>query len=288
MSDGAGDEIESARPLGVAGGSAQRRYDTLAAKDADARAETRTRSILVVVVLTMATGAAVFGATRAANIAYARWVDSQPGLAGTAKAEIFSVQLGLLMAGAAMLAAFSTLARAAWGRRQTTEAYRVGADGERGAANALAPLTDLGWIVLHDRRVPTGKENLDHIAVGPAGVVVIETKNWSGKVLVTTSGLRRNGRNAQAALDQVLRQVAAIRLTGALGEDADDLLRSIIYVHRAQIERQGSRRRPARPMEVRICGPKELVVAVTDGPELLSPMRVNEIASALAKVLPPA
>jgi len=288
VSDGAGDEREPASSIGVAGGSAQRRYDTLAARDADARAEARTRSILVVICLTLAAGAAVFGATQVANIAYARWVDSQPALAGTAKTEIFSVQLGLLMAGVALLAAFSTLARAAWGRRQTTEAYRVGADGERGAANALTPLTDLGWIVLHDRRVPTGRENLDHIAVGPAGVVVIETKNWSGKVLVTTTGLRRNGRDAQAALDQVLRQVAAVCQTGALGDDADNMLRPIIYVHRAQIDRQGSRRRPARPVGVRICGPRELVAAVTDGPSVLSPDRVSAIASALAKAMPPA
>jgi len=287
MSEREGDGGESPLTAGVAGSSAQRRYDNLAAKDAEARAEARTRSIVVVVGLTLAAGAAVFGAAQVANVAYARWVESQPTLAGSSKTEIFSLQLAALLTGVAMLATFSTLARAAWGRRQTTEAYRVGADGERGAADALKPLADVGWIVLHDRRVPNGKENVDHIAVGPAGVAVIETKNWSGKVVATAEGLRRNGRDAQAALEQVLRQVAAIRRTGALG-DVDEQVRPIIYVHRAQIERRGSRRRPARPQGVRICGPRELLAAVSDGPVILSPEHVREIALALSKAMPPA
>lgn len=286
VSERAGDGGESPLTAGVAGGSAQRRYDKLAAKDAEARAEARTRSIVVVVGLTLAAGAAVFGATQGANVAYARWVESQPALAGSSKTEIFTVQLAAIIAGVAMLAAFSTLARAAWGRRQTTEAYRVGADGERGAADALKPLADVGWIVLHDRRVPNGKENVDHIAVGPAGIAVVETKNWSGKVVASAETLRRNGRDAQAALDQVLRQVAAVRETGVAGDD--EQIRPIIYVHRAQIERRGSRRRPARPRGVRICGPRELLAAVSDGPALLSPERVSEIAIALSKAMPPA
>ena len=287
MSEPAGDEIEPSFSAGVAGRSAQRRYDALAAKDAEARAEARTRSILDVFGLTLAAGAAAFVATRLVNVASARLIDSQPALAGSPRTEIITVQLAALITGVAMLAGFSARARAAWGRRQTTEAYRIGADGERGAAKALERLADLGWVVLHDRRLTNGKENVDHIAVGPAGVAVIETKNWSGKVLVNGDALRRNGRDAQAALDQVLRQVAAVRQTGALGE-ADELIRPIIYVHRAQIECRGSRRRNARPKGVRICGPRELVAAVSDGPEVLSPERVNEIALALSKAMPAA
>lgn len=59
--------------------------------------------------------------------------------------------------------------------------WRAGADGERRTAAALG---DLGpeWHVVHD--VPDGRGNIDHIAVGPAGVFVIETKNLNGKLRI--------------------------------------------------------------------------------------------------------
>jgi hypothetical protein len=280
------EETDSATQGGAAGGSAQRRYEELAAKDAAERRAVRTRSILMVVGLTLAAGAAVFGATQIANVAYGRWITSQPSLAESPTTDIFTTQLALLLTGVAMVGAASTLSRAAWGRRQTTEAYGIGAEGERAAARLLNPLADLGWVMLHDRRVPKGRENIDHIAIGPGGIAVVETKNWSGKVLVTADALRRNGRDANGAVEQVLRQVAAIQATGVLN-DSEEWIRPIIYVHRAQIERKGSRRRPARPQGVRVCGPRDLVPAITDGPNVLSAEQVKTIADELESRLKP-
>jgi hypothetical protein len=37
-----------------------------------------------------------------------------------------------------------------------------------------------GVRVLHDRRVPGSKANIDHLSVGPAGVFVIDAKQYSG------------------------------------------------------------------------------------------------------------
>lgn len=45
----------------------------------------------------------------------------------------------------------------------------------------LDQLAGEGWVILHDRRkLPSSPANLDHLAVGPGGVFVIDAKNWTG------------------------------------------------------------------------------------------------------------
>lgn len=39
-----------------------------------------------------------------------------------------------------------------------------------------------GVIALHDRRVPGTKGNIDHLAVGPGGVYIVDAKRYEGKV----------------------------------------------------------------------------------------------------------
>ena len=64
-------------------------------------------------------------------------------------------------------------------RRQA--GWEAGAEGERRTAAVLAELATEGWQVLHDVHWPGRPfENIDHIVVGPAGVLVIDSKNWSG------------------------------------------------------------------------------------------------------------
>ncbi len=170
------------------------------------------------------------------------------------------------------------------GRRQRIEAYRVGAEGERGAAKQLERLAAQGWIVLHDRRLPGGRENVDHVAVGPPGIVVVETKNWSGDVVVTNDGLRRNGRDARSAIEQVLRQVPGDRI--ALPSWSTVAVRPVLYLHR-EIDRPGPRRRAARPGGVPVSGPRDLLAIVRAGPRLLDPAGIVGLASSLDLALPP-
>lgn len=62
------------------------------------------------------------------------------------------------------------LARAV-GEPQSTTAWKQGADGEVRVGHRLEKLlAGSGVPVLHDRRRPGGKANIDHIAVGPGGV----------------------------------------------------------------------------------------------------------------------
>jgi hypothetical protein len=68
---------------------------------------------------------------------------------------------------------------------------KIGAEGERRTATRLAPLAQQGWTVLHDRRLPRGRANIDHLAISPAGVVlVLDTKRWSARWPVTARGGR--------------------------------------------------------------------------------------------------
>ena len=60
------------------------------------------------------------------------------------------------------------------------ENWRDGAEGERKTEKALRPLERAGWRVFHD--VQNGHGNYDHIAVGRAGVFLLETKNLIGVV----------------------------------------------------------------------------------------------------------
>jgi hypothetical protein len=55
---------------------------------------------------------------------------------------------------------------------------------ERATAAELERLEADGWIVLHDRRAPDGG-NIDHLAIGPPGVAVLDTKAWADPVTIT-------------------------------------------------------------------------------------------------------
>ncbi len=65
--------------------------------------------------------------------------------------------------------------------RARAAAIEKGNDGERAIGELLDQLAHEGWTVLHDRRKSSSSPaNLDHIAIGPGGVFVIDSKNWSG------------------------------------------------------------------------------------------------------------
>ena len=71
-------------------------------------------------------------------------------------------------------------------------------------------------IVLHDRRMPDGRGNIDHVAVAPGGVFVIDAKAHKGKVriarpLLGAERLLIDGRDWTRLLDGLDRQVAAAR-----------------------------------------------------------------------------
>ena len=74
---------------------------------------------------------------------------------------------------------------------QREAAFRSGALGELAVGALLDKRAAKGpLIVLHDRRMPRGRGNIDHLAVAPAGVFVIDAKQYSREVRVVDLGFR--------------------------------------------------------------------------------------------------
>jgi hypothetical protein len=102
---------------------------------------------------------------------------------------------------------------------QSERSWLEGAEGERRVAAELASRLDqTGFVLLHDRRVPGRRGNIDHLAIGPGGVTVIDAKNVTGKVSVHRVGppwarrdeLRIGGRERTSLVDGVEQQIAAV------------------------------------------------------------------------------
>lgn len=81
------------------------------------------------------------------------------------------------------------------------------------AADRFRALRDLHPAVeaLHARRVPGRRSTIDHLFVGPSGVVVAGSRRWTGFVTVQRGRLVVAGRDRTRAVDVVTRQVAAVR-----------------------------------------------------------------------------
>jgi hypothetical protein len=58
----------------------------------------------------------------------------------------------------------------------------------------LAALERHGWAVLHDLAVPGSTANIDHLAIGPGGVFVIDSKQYRGRLQLDPTGRLWHGR----------------------------------------------------------------------------------------------
>jgi hypothetical protein len=108
---------------------------------------------------------------------------------------------------------------------QHETAWKSGAIGEELVAESLEHRCGDRCRFLHDRRVPGSRANIDHIAIAPSGVWVIDAKNHNGKIRVDTT--RKHGerlfigrRNQTKLVDGLDRQVGLVRAAvGALDPD---------------------------------------------------------------------
>ena len=78
-------------------------------------------------------------------------------------------------------------------------------------------------IALHDRRVPGRRSNIDHIAVAPSGVYVIDAKRYKGKIevrkpLFGDAVLVIAGRKKTKLVEGLVRQVEAVKKALAIVE----------------------------------------------------------------------
>src|SRR3954469_20729216 len=90
-----------------------------------------------------------------------------------------------------------------------------GAGGEEHVAKFLAKYLNDGVVVLHDRRIPGSRANIDHIAVAPSGIWVIDSKRYKGKVAVSKplfgkAKLTIAGRDKTKLVEGLAKQVALV------------------------------------------------------------------------------
>jgi Nuclease-related domain len=150
-------------------------------------------------------------------------------------------------------------------------AWRRGAAGERRTARLLGPLERRGWAVLHDLAIPGTQANIDHLVIGPGGVLVIDTKRYRGRLRLDRHGMVWHGR-------QLL--VSALRRVLWAADQADEVLgvaevqvAAVVAVHGASVpwgrlEADGVTIVPARRLP-------DLLQAL---PSILGPERVAWLA----------
>jgi hypothetical protein len=163
--------------------------------------------------------------------------------------------------------------------------WRRGAEGERTTAQLLAPLTHVGWVVLHDRRIPGSGANVDHLVIGATGVWVVDSKAYKGRIKVMGDGRLWYGRKC---LDDVLRTArwaagavevhvgAELAITGLL-------VRPALCIHGAKV--------PGAPLHfdgVILATPATLLRYLADGEPTLDDDNVDRLAAVAEETLPPA
>jgi hypothetical protein len=104
---------------------------------------------------------------------------------------------------------------------QQIKSWAQGAPGEEILGKRLDGLAEHGVLLLHDRRIPPGRANIDHIAIGSAGVFVIDAKRYKGKrpTLRIEGGILRprtetllvGGRDCSKLVAGITKQVEIVR-----------------------------------------------------------------------------
>ncbi|KAB7740365.1 NERD domain-containing protein [Nostocoides sp. F2B08] len=104
--------------------------------------------------------------------------------------------------------------------KQSTTAWNVGAVGEERLGKGLDRLASDTIRLLHDRRIPRSRANIDHLAVSATGIYVIDAKKYKGRAhLKIEGGLFRprverllvGSRDCTKLIDGVLKQVGMVR-----------------------------------------------------------------------------
>jgi hypothetical protein len=154
--------------------------------------------------------------------------------------------------------------------QQSAALWDKGADGEVAVARALEALPE-GWVALHDLRWP-GRQcaNIDHVAIGPGGVFVIDAKNWSGRVEVRDEVLLQNGRRREPTV--VSAAQAAIAVQGLVPPPAH-CMGVLCFVRDEPLV--------AWARDVMVCSTSNLATMLTSRPHVLSPEGVRGCADAL-------
>ena len=110
-----------------------------------------------------------------------------------------------------------------------TTAWRRGAKGERRTARRLRRL-GRAWRVFHDLAIPGSRANADHLLIGPAGVFLIDSKHYRGRLTLTPEGSLWYGHHPLIGVLATVHWEAA-----AIGETLGTAVTPMLCVHGAQL-----------------------------------------------------
>ncbi|MEP6631570.1 MAG: nuclease-related domain-containing protein [Lapillicoccus sp.] len=113
----------------------------------------------------------------------------------------------------------------------------MGANGEETLGRRLDGLASPSVQVLHDRRIPRSRANIDHIVLCPAGVLVVDAKQYKGRPHLRVEGglfaprtekLMVGSRDGNKLVDGVLKQVDLVR--AAINEESVEVRGYLCFV----------------------------------------------------------
>lgn len=171
--------------------------------------------------------------------------------------------------------------------KQSTKAWATGAVGEERLGARLDSLASDAIAVLHDRRIPGTKANIDHIVVTVAGIWVVDAKRYKGRPhLKVEGGLLRprvekllvGRRDCTKLVDGVLKQVSLV--TEVVGDLP--VVGALCFVEADWPLVGGS----FSTRGVRVLAPKRLAQQLRES--LGTQVDVAGVRSALAAAFPPA
>jgi hypothetical protein len=174
-----------------------------------------------------------------------------------------------------------------WATRRADN-FAKGADGERRVGAILDSLTESGAVVLHDRRVPNTRGNIDHLVIAASGVWIVDAKNWKGRVERRWVGrpperqLYVDGHNRMVAVENLAWQIEAVRAALTPIGFADTPVTGVLCFTGAT---WGLFARPLRFSGAVVTWPSKLVDHIADGPPV-DPASINLVAQHLSSKLP--
>jgi hypothetical protein len=177
----------------------------------------------------------------------------------------------------------------------STTAWAKGALGEQAIGNSLDRLSERGIAVLHDRRIPGSRANIDHLVISQAGVFVVDTKHYKGRVeqrdvggwFTTDLRLYVDGHDRTKLVAGTKPQVEAVRRALADREEWRDMPVTVALLFMSDDNWSLLNIKPLRFGEVYALWGKALGKLIQSG----GPTRTIDIPAlerALAAALPPA
>lgn len=161
--------------------------------------------------------------------------------------------------------------------------HAAGCRGERAVCGQLSKLAQHGFLHMDDlrwRADPASLVNVDHLIIGPAGVFVVDAKNWAGRIDVRGNSLLQDG---------VARDERLIALQW-LAHRVEDVLITAGFAHRPRALVCFGRPQTSLPLAVGrvllsdVDSVGRLIKAL---PVVLSPEQVRTITELLAYAFPP-